>query len=72
MNSIWEKSLPGWDSNISCTQLDGTHHHCLRRAPGKKPRFADNNQAFVFGCVESELALRHPSGDVKQTVDTKS
>lgn len=35
---------------------------------GKKSRFTDDSQAFIFGCVESGVALRHPSGDVKQTV----
>lgn len=43
------------DSNIPCAQLDG--HRGLRRSlGGKKSRFPDDNQAFVSGCVESEVA----------------
>lgn len=40
----------------------------MNTAHGKKTRFADDNQAFVFRRAEFEVALRHLSGDVKLTV----
>lgn len=69
MDSRWGKRPPKWTLNILSMQLAGRQYHLLRRAPKKKRgnRFADDNQAFVFGRVECEVTLRHLTGYVKKT-----
>ena len=68
MDSRWGKRPPKWTQHFiyaTCWKAVPLTEESTSKEKGN--RFADGNQAFVFGRVECEVILRHLTGDVKKT-----